>query len=400
MPARGPATTSSPVSSATSRATARARLSPHSTLPPGMDHSPAEGSSPRCTINRAPSSTTIAPTPTMGRSECMAPLFVPPRGGAPLTAYPIRLSYARLPVKATDPAPAPSRPRARPPLAPGGGSWALLATGVVAASFAAILVRYAPGAEPLAISFWRCAAGAAALLPFARRLPGSRPAELRLPALSGVFLALHFATWITSLRLTTVAASVLLVSTTPVFVALAARALWGESLRHRGWIGIGLTLMGSALVAGGDLGGSSLAGNALALAGGASIAGYVLAGRKARRSMGIVEYAVVAYACSSALLGAACLVAGVPLAPYGSSTWLALAGLVVGPQLLGHTVINFVLRDIDATTVSVVVMAEPLIATALAYALLDEVPPALALPGGALLLAGIYLVSTSSRGGP
>ena len=335
----------------------------------------------------------------MGRSECMAPLFVPPRGGAPLAAYPIRLSYARLPVKATDPAPAPSRPRARPPPAPGGGSWALLATGVVAASFAAILVRYAPEAEPLAISFWRCAAGAVALLPFARRLRGAG-AALFLPALSGVFLALHFATWITSLRLTTVAASVLLVSTTPVFVALAAWALWGESLRRRGWIGIGLTLMGTALVAGGDLGGSSLAGNALALAGGASIAGYVLAGRTARRSMGIVEYAGVTYASSAALLGAVCLVAGVPLASYGSTTWLALAGLVVGPQLLGHTVINFVLRDIDATTVSVVVMAEPLIATALAYALLDEVPPALALPGGALLLAGIYLVSTSSRGGP
>src|SRR5918999_506133 len=142
MPARVPATTSSPVSSATSRAT--------------------------------------APTPTMGRSECMAPLFVPPRGGAPLAAYPIRLSYARLPVKATDPAPAPSRPRVRPPPAPGGGSGALLVMGVVAASFAAILVRYAPEAEPLAISFWRCAAGAAALLPFARRLLGSRLAELPL----------------------------------------------------------------------------------------------------------------------------------------------------------------------------------------------------------------------------
>jgi drug/metabolite transporter (DMT)-like permease len=301
-------------------------------------------------------------------------------------------------VKATHRAPAPSRAPAPAP-APRPASWALLATGVVAASLSAILVRYAPGAEPLAISFWRCAAGAAALLPFARRLP-SAGAKLRLPALSGVFLALHFATWITSLRLTTVAASVLLVSTTPVFVALAAWALWGESVGRRGWVGIGLTLMGSALVAGGDLGGSSLAGNALALAGGAAIAGYVLAGRTARRSMGIVEYAVVTYASSAALLGAVCVAAGVPLAAYDAGTWLALAGLVVGPQLLGHTVINFVLRDIDATTVSVVVMAEPLIATTLAYVLLDEVPPALALPGGVVLLAGIYFVSTRSRRRP
>ena len=301
-------------------------------------------------------------------------------------------------MKTTPRATAPSSTRAASS-APGRASWVLLGVGVVSASVSAIVIRYATGAEPLAISFWRCAAGAAALLPFARHGALTR-ADLKLPALSGVFLALHFATWITSLRLTTVAASVLLVSTTPVFVALAARALWGHRLSRWGWGGIGLTLVGSALVAGGDFGGSSLAGNALALAGGASIAGYVLAGRRARRSLGVVEYAVVAYASSALILVAACAVSGASLGGYPPRTWLALAGLVLGPQLLGHTVINFVLRDIDATTVSVVVMAEPLIAIGLALVLLGEIPPPLAVPGGAVLLAGIYLVSTRSGQDP
>jgi drug/metabolite transporter (DMT)-like permease len=313
-----------------------------------------------------------------------------PRWGAALS-----LTLPRVKLTAEDPSSPPSPTSAWGPA--GRLSWGLLFVGVASASLAAILVRYATGAEPLAIAFWRCAAGAALLLPFAfRAARTARPtaAELRLCAAAGVFLALHFATWITSLRLTTVAASVLLVSTTPVFVALAGRLLWDERLSPAGVLGISLTVVGSALVAGGDLDDSSLLGNAFALAGGASIAGYVLAGRRARRTMGIVLYAVVTYACAALLLGATSLALGIPLGGYPQGTWLALAGIVVGPQLLGHTVINFVLRDIDATSVSVVVMAEPPIASALAFLLFGEVPPALALPGGVLLLVGIYLTTT------
>jgi drug/metabolite transporter (DMT)-like permease len=274
-------------------------------------------------------------------------------------------------------------------------SWALLAMGVTAASTAAILVRYATAAEPLALSFWRCAAAAVALAPFARRKLGGMGGSARLPAYSGLFLALHFAFWITSLRLTTVAASSLLVSTTPIFAALAAWVLWRERLPWRVWAGIGATAVGVALVGGGGLGGSSLLGNLFALAGGATAAGYAMTGRRARLLMGTLEYAVVAYAAAAAALLVACLVTGAALWGYDAETWASVAGLVVGPQILGHTLINFALRDIDVVSVSISIMAEPVIATVLALLLLKETPPPLVVPGGLLLLAGIYVVTTA-----
>jgi drug/metabolite transporter (DMT)-like permease len=276
--------------------------------------------------------------------------------------------------------------------------WALLAVGVGAASVSAILIRYADGADPLAMAFWRCVAGAAALLPFATRAirTGGRSA-LGAPVVAGIFLMLHFATWMTSVNLTTVAASVLLVSTTPVFVAVAALVLYRERLPALAWVGIILSTAGAAAVGGGSLGGSSLDGNLLAVAGAATAGGYVMAGEAARRTQGILEYAVVTYAVAGLLLGIVCVAGGVELAGFPRGTWLAIAGMVVGPQLLGHTVINLTLSDIDATTVSVTIMAEPVIATALAFFLFDEVPSWLLYPGGAAILLGIYTVSAARR---
>jgi drug/metabolite transporter (DMT)-like permease len=276
--------------------------------------------------------------------------------------------------------------------------FALLWLGVISASFSAILIRYADGAEPLAISFWRCAGGALVLLPFARSGLGTlQPRAWRMPVVAGAFLAVHFATWITSLELTTVASSVLLVSTTPIFATLGAWLLLSEPVRARGWGGVLLAFSGTALVAGGDLSGSSLDGNLLALIGGATAGGYVLAGRRARQAVGILEYAVIAYAVAGVALLVACAAGGVELWGYDAGTWWAIVGILVGPQLLGHTIINFVLKDIDVTTVSVSIMAEPVIATVLAFLLFDEVPPALLYPGGAAILAGIYLTSTARR---
>ena len=260
-----------------------------------------------------------------------------------------------------------------------------------------ILIRYAGGAEPLALSFWRCAAGAVVLLPFARQGLRLTSDQRALTAAAGVFLALHFATWITSLELTAVAPSVLLVSTTPIFVALVAPRVVQERLTALGWVGIVLAFLGVGIIAGLDFGGSSLGGNSLALAGGATAAGYVLAGRIARRDLGILPYAVVAYGVAAAVLLISCLIGEVPLWGYPSQTWWAIVALVLGPQLLGHTVINFVLSDIDATTVAVSFMAEPVIATALAAWLFDEIPGLVFYPGGVAILAGIGIVSLNQK---
>ena len=284
--------------------------------------------------------------------------------------------------------------RVRAPWVP----WVLLAVGVVGASISAILIVYAQEAHPLAISFWRCAAGAAVLAPFAPRAVSKMTArQFRLPAAAGVFLALHFATWITSLELTTVAASVLLVTSSPAFVAVIAWWLLKERLQGIAWVGIVATIVGAGLVAGGNLSGSALSGNMLALIGAVTVGGYMLAGQESRRQLGIIEYSVITYGVAALVLLPACLVVGADLGGYESQTWWALAGLLIGPQLLGHTVLNFVVKDFGATTVAVAVMAEPLIAAVLAFMLFGEVPSVLAYPGGAAILLGIYLVSTRRK---
>jgi drug/metabolite transporter (DMT)-like permease len=278
-------------------------------------------------------------------------------------------------------------------------AWPMLWIGISAASTSAVLVRYATGVEPLAIAFWRCAAGAVALAPFAwRRLRAVDGSKMRLPLVAGGFLAVHFGTWITSIRLTTIASSVLLVSTTPVFIAVAAWVLQHQRFPYTTWLGIAIALMGTAIIGGGDVGGSSLLGDLLAVAGAVTAGGYFMAGRLARRHLGILEYATITYAAAALLLLATCLALGVPLTGYALHGWWALAGLITGPQLVGHTFINFSLKEIDPTTVSVAVMAEPVLATILALVLLGEVPPVLVIPGGTAVLFGIYLVTTARPG--
>ncbi|CAN5715907.1 DMT family transporter [soil metagenome] len=286
---------------------------------------------------------------------------------------------------------------------PGWVVWAILTVGILGVSISVILIRYASidsdgDAHPLSISFWRCALGALALVPFARfKRRGTNPVTIKFSIMAGFFLALHFASWITSVGLTSVASSVLLVSTTPVFTAIVASFAFKERLQTLGWIGIALTLVGVGLIGGGDFGGSSGLGNLLALIGGATAGGYLIIGARARRTLGIVEYAGITYTTAGLLLVVVCLLGGVSLWGYGAQTWWAIVGSVIGPQLLGHTLINATLSDIDTTTVAVTIMVEPIIATALAYFIFSEAPSLLIYPGGALILLGIYLVTTVSK---
>ena len=279
-------------------------------------------------------------------------------------------------------------------------SWALLVLAVFAVGVSAIIIRYAREADPLALSFWRCLAGAALLAPFSGKgLRNLERSDLALPMLAGVALALHFATWITSLELTSVANSVLLVTSAPIFVALGARFFLKESMRRAVWIGIALALAGTALIAGAgsDGGSASISGDLLALAGAVVVAGYGLAGQVSRRKLGIAEYAVITYGAGAAVLLPVCLLADAELWGYSTKTWVAIAAMVLGPQLLGHTILNYVVKEIDATTIYAVVMAEPPIAIALAFVLFDEVPSLLVYPGGLAILVGILMVSLNRR---
>lgn len=281
--------------------------------------------------------------------------------------------------------------------------WALLVLAIVMVGVSAILIRYAQEAHPLALSFWRCAAGAALLAPFGRS--GFRKLERGdwwLPVLAGVSLAVHFATWITSLELTSVANSVLLVATAPVFVAIAARYLLHEAMPRAVWLGITLALGGTAVIAGtgGEAGTASLRGDILALVGAVAVAGYALAGQVSRRKLGIIEYAVITYGAGAIILGIVCAAAGIELFDFRADTWLAIVAIVLGPQILGHTVLNYVVKDIDATTIYAAVMAEPPIAIILAFFLFGETPSVWLYPGGLAILVGILMVSMARRERP
>lgn len=277
-----------------------------------------------------------------------------------------------------------------------------LALGVVAVSSAAVLIRLAD-AHPLAISFWRCFAGAAALAPFAlharRGAPPLDRSQRRQLIGAGAFLALHFALWIGSLELTTVASSVTLVTMSPIFVGIGSAWFLRESPRRRTWVGMAVTIVGALVIGAADLtdialGPRALLGDAMAFGGAVAVAGYLLAGRAARRRLPLTVYAAGVYGVGAVVLLPVCLLAGADLWGYDTGTWLALAGLIVGPQLLGHTVFNGLLSTVTATVVSIVVLAEPVGATLLAWVVLGELPTELFWVGAPLILAGVAWATT------
>jgi drug/metabolite transporter (DMT)-like permease len=275
----------------------------------------------------------------------------------------------------------------------------LLGVAVVAVSTSAPLVRVAD-APTLAIAFWRNALALPVLAVFVwasargrAALAGLDRRERRLSLLAGVFLAAHFATWIPSLSFTSVASSVALVSTQPVWAALIARRR-GHHVPRGAWWGIGLAMAGAVLLTGVDLQVSARAlfGDLLALAGGVLAAAYVTVGAEVRRTVPTTVYALVCYGVASVALLAVCLAGGQQMGGYDATTWWALAAMVVGPQLLGHTVVNRVLSTTSPTLVSVAILFEIVGAAVLAWLAFDEVPPMSAVPAGILIGAGVVLV--------
>ncbi len=278
--------------------------------------------------------------------------------------------------------------------------------GVVAVSSSGVLVRLAD-ADALAIAFWRCLGGTVALAPFAlrdrRRIARVTSIQRRQVAGAGLFLAVHFALWIGSLSFTTVASSVTLVAMSPVFVGIGATLFLREPPTRRTWYGIAVTIVGAVVIGAADLGHASLGprallGDAMALGGAVTVAGYLLLGRAARQTLPVTVYASGVYGVAAAALLPAALIAGAPLTGYDRGTWLAIAALVVGPQLLGHTVFNALLATLSATVVAVIVLAEPVGAGVLAWLVLDELPAPLFWVGAPLVLVGLYVATTSRRG--
>jgi drug/metabolite transporter (DMT)-like permease len=284
----------------------------------------------------------------------------------------------------------------RPPVAPA----LVLAMSVFAVSWAAPLVRFAT-APPLAISFWRLAFSCAliALLLAARgewrELRTLSRSGWALSVLAGAFLAGHFVSWIASLELTTVAASVVLVSTQPLWIALLSIPFLGERPRRLQWLGIGVAMAGAAWVGWGDLGlgAGTVRGDLLALAGAVLAACYYVLGRGLRRRMTIWPYVAVVYGAATVVLLVSMVATGTRFVGYPSTDWLVFAGLAAGPMMIGHTGQNWALRYLPAYVVNLSLLGEPVGATLIAWLLpgIRETPPTSVLAGGVLILVGILM---------
>jgi drug/metabolite transporter (DMT)-like permease len=201
--------------------------------------------------------------------------------------------------------------------------------------------------------------------------------------------------------LTSVATATALVATQPVWQGLIALGQ-GRRLPTAAWCGILLAVVGAIWATGVDLGtsGTAFAGDLLAVLGGMAAAGYTALGERARGTVSTITYTTICYGVCALILLVVCLLGGVPLVGFEGSTWLAIAGLVIGAQLLGHSLFNYALHRISATTVSVLILLEVPAAALIAWAWLGQVPRPAALPGLALLLAGVAVVVLGRAGRP
>jgi drug/metabolite transporter (DMT)-like permease len=303
---------------------------------------------------------------------------------------------------------APSSPRIAPQL--------VLLIGIFAVASSSLLIRYAQReVGSLVIAAYRMGLSALILIPFAipRHTAEMRKltrAELALAALSGLFLAIHFATWILSLEYTSVASSVVLVTTNPLWVALLAPIFLKEKLSPAVIVGMLVALAGGVVVALSDscaqtsagfscpplaefVRGDAFYGNFLALVGAWTGAGYILIGRKLRPKLSLTGYIFLVYGVAALTLVAMAPFSGQPAFGFSPITYVYLLLLALLPQLLGHSSFNWALAHLPASYVSIALLGEPVSSTILAFILLGETPGGFKLIGAALILAGILIAT-------
>ncbi|MGH1562069.1 DMT family transporter [Mumia sp. DW29H23] len=255
-------------------------------------------------------------------------------------------------------------------------------------------------APALAIAFWRNALAEVVLLPVAatrrrRELRAITRADLRTCLFAGAALAAHFATWVSALKLTSVAAATALVSMQVGWIALIDR-LRGKRIRLGVAVGLAISFAGVLVITGVDLTLSrdALVGDVLALVGGLTAAVYTVAGARARESLTTTAYTVLCYGACAAILLAVCVVGGVPLVGFEAEAWAGIVAVTVTAQLLGHSVINHLLAVMSPMVVSLVLLLEVPGAAILAAAMLGQAPGVGVYAGLALILGGLAVVVT------
>ncbi len=286
-----------------------------------------------------------------------------------------------------------------------------LALGVAAVSSAALFIRLAFEAlgtrglgESVLIAAGRLLIAALATLPLAvsaRPLARGRRGVV-LAALAGVFLGLHFLFWIASLAYTSIAASTTLVTTNPVWIALVETLYFKRRIPGTAWAGIGLAVAGGTLIGladakGGSAGTNPLLGDALALPGAWAVSLYFLLGREAQRELGTAGYVGVAYPAAALLLLPLPGLLGTGYLGHPSGFYLWVFLLAAVPQLIGHTSLNYAVRALGPTLVTLFVLFEPMLASLLGFVFLGELPPPGVFLGAGVLLAWVALAVRSEE---
>jgi drug/metabolite transporter (DMT)-like permease len=290
---------------------------------------------------------------------------------------------------------------------------------ILATSTASLFIRFAQadGAPSLVIAAIRLTIATIILAPLAlihhrSELTSLTRNDLVLGIVSGIFLAIHFATWISSLEYTTVASSAVFVSTGPLWVAIFSPLFLNERLTRVAMIGLTLTIIGGIVIALSDacsfhnglhcpelnqvLQGRAIWGNFLALCGALAVSGYLMIGRKVRAKLSLIPYIFLVYGVSAIVLNIFMFASR--QSPFGYSTsaygWIFL--LAVIPQLIGHSLFNWLLKYLSATMVAVTTLSEPIGSAILAFIFLKETPSLAITGGGTLILGGIYLTLKQS----
>ena len=291
---------------------------------------------------------------------------------------------------------------------------------ILAVSTASIFIRFAQndGAPSLVIAALRLTFATLILAPIAltkhlEEIKRFTLNEILLGVFSGIFLAVHFATWISSLEYTSVASSVVFVSTGPLWVALLSPLLLKEHLARTAIFGLGLSLAGGTIIGLSDacvwdaglscpalqdvMQGRAMWGNFLALLGALTVTGYLIIGRKLRSRVSLVPYIFMVYGMAAIALIVIMFVSDNSPFGYAPKTYGWIFLLAALPQLIGHSTYNWALKYLPAALVAVITLGEPIGSAILAFFILNETPTLATLFGGALILAGIYLASRQTN---
>jgi len=279
----------------------------------------------------------------------------------------------------------------------------VLVVGLVAISFGSIFVKLCT-APSLIIASYRLGIASIFYLALARINNDSiwtnlQWSQRKVAIISGLFLTLHFTTWITSLKFTSVASSVVLVQSAPIFVGIGSYIFLRERPGRWTIAGILITLSGAIMISAHDftMDRASLIGNILAVMGAIGAAGYMIAGRKLRVSVSTKQYVTVVYTICAVLIIVIAILNGQNFVGYPGSEYIYLIAAALLPQIIGHTVFNWALKYFTATTVSVVLLGEPIGASILAYIILRENISLLKIIGGAIIISGVTIVLLSEN---